>query len=175
MAYRSIVISGPIAAGTTTAAKTLAEKLNLEYHSAGDFFRQYMLDNNIPLYDKDQIPDELDQKIDRELTELAEKGRIVIDADYIGYFTRDISSVLKILLTCDQKVRIQRALTRIHTHTETPAEIKLREQGLDKKFRKLYANENFLDPKFFDLVIDTTNTDKEDVVKQILAAFNKQQ
>ena len=171
--YRSIAISGQIAAGSTTAAKTLSEKLGLGYHSAGDFFRKYLLDHNIPLYAKNQIPDELDRKIDEELTKLADDGGVVIEADYIGYFTRNIPHVLRVLLTCDEKVRIKRALLRKHTHTETEEEIKLRERGLDAKFRKLYADENFLDSKFFDLVIDTTNTPVGEVVEQISKKFRE--
>lgn len=171
MQYRTIAISGPIASGTTTAAKALAQKLHFEYRSAGDFFRQYALEHNIPLYDKSQIPDELDQKIDHELTELADKGGVVIDADYIGYFTRDMPHVLKVLLTCDKAERIRRATTRVTTHKETEEDVKKRQEGLDKKFRKLYADENFLDPKFFDLVIDTTDTPPDEVVETIVNRF----
>ncbi len=172
MSYRSIVISGQIAAGSSTAAKTLAEKLNLEYHSAGDFFRQYTLAHNIPLYDKSQIPDELDQQIDRELTKLADKGGVVVDADYIGYFTRNMPHVLKVLLTCEEKERVRRAVTRVHTHTETAEEVKKRQEEIVKKFHKIYSAKDFLDPKFFDLVIDTTNTNQEEVLKQISDAFS---
>lgn len=168
MAYRSIAISGPVASGTTTAAKNLAQKLNLEYHSAGDFFRKYMLDHNIPLYAKEKIPDELDRKIDKELTDLAASAKgVVIDAHYAGYFNRDDPAVLKVLLTCDQKERYLRATTRTHTHTETAEDVKKREEGLDKKFRKLYADEDYLNPQWFDLIIDTTHTKPEDVVEQI--------
>ena len=169
--YTSIAVSGPIAAGTTTTAKALAEKLNLRYESAGDFFRNYVLERNIPLHDKAQIPDELDREVDEKLTEMAKNGGVVIDGHYIGYFTPDMPHVLKVLLTCDYQTRIQRAIERSHTHTETEEEIKLREEGLDKKFRKLYADENFLDPKFFDLVIDTTKTDKDEVVEEITKKF----
>src|SRR5438128_2470645 len=153
MKYRSIAISGAVASGTSTAAKTLAEKLNLKYVSAGDFFREYALANNFPLYDKEKIPDELDKKMDEELTELAKKGGVIVDAHYIGYFTKDDPQVLKVLLTCDYEIRISRALSRSHTHQETEEEIKLREEGLDKKFHKLYADENYLNPEFFDLVV----------------------
>lgn len=171
MKYTSIAISGPIASGTTTTAKLLSQKLNLKFHSAGDFFRQYCLDHNIPLHDKSQIPDELDQKIDKELTELADKGGVVIDAHYLGYFTRNLPHVLKVLLKADEKTRITRALKRTHTHAETEVDIKKREEGLDKKFRKLYANVNFLDPKFFTLTIDTTNTSQNKVVNIISKEF----
>lgn len=169
--YKSIIISGPIASGTTTTARALSEKLSLAAISAGDFFRKYAIDHNIPLYDKEKIPDDLDRKIDGELTKLAQLGEVVIDSHYMGYFTRNMPEVLKVLLTCDYQTRITRALARIHTHIETEDDIKKREVGLDKKFRKLYAQENYLDPKFFDLVVDTTNTPIEEVVSKISEKF----
>lgn len=173
MKYTSIIISGPIASGTSTTAQALSQKLGLIYHSAGDFFRKYMLEHNIPLYDKTKIPDNLDEAIDKSLTDLAQNSPVVVDAHYIGYFTRDMPQVLKVLLTCDDQTRIARALARTHTHTETEEEIKKRESGLDAKFRKLYAEENYLDPKFFNLVVDTTNTTTEQVAAQILEKFKE--
>ena len=169
--YKSIVISGPIAAGSSTASKAVADKLGLEYRSAGDFFRNYMLKHNIPLYAKEKIPDEVEKKVDEELTELANNKTIIIDGLYTGYFARDMDHVLKVLLTCDENVRIKRALERIHTHKETAEDVKKRDAAHDAKFRKLYADENFLDPKFFDLVIDTTKTKSEEVANKILEEF----
>ena len=171
MLYKSIVISGQIAAGTSTAAKKVAQKLNLKYESAGDFFRKYALEHNIPLHDKTQIPDKLDREVDTKLTALAKGGGYAIDAHYLCYFTKDEPSVLRILLTCTNEERFKRALSRTHTHTETIEDIKKREEGLDAKFRKLYADENFLDPKFFDLVIDTTTAPEEEVAEKISKKF----
>ena len=171
MKYRSITLSGQIASGTSTAAKNIAQKLNLKYESAGDFFRKYALEHNIPLYDKAQIPDEVENTVDSKLTELAKSGGWVIDAHYLGYFTKDNPEVLKVLLTCDKQERFKRALNRTHTHIETIEDIKKRENGLDKKFRKLYANENFLNPKFFNLIIDSTHTSQKEVTSKIAGMF----
>ncbi len=166
--YRSIVISGPVASGTTTAAKALAAKFNLEYHGVGDFFRQYFLEKGIPLPDKDKVPDEVDRAIDRGLTNLlASDKRVIVDGLYFGYFTRNMPHVLKVLLTASEDVRIKRAIERKSTHKENAEDVKKRDRLHDVKFRKLYANENFLDPKFFDLVIDTTKTSQDEVVRQI--------
>ncbi len=173
MKYKSIAISGQIAAGTSTAAKSAAGNLNLKYESAGDFFRKYVLENNIPLYDKEQIPDKLDQEIDNKLASLAKTGGYSIDAHYIGYFTKDNPAVLRILLTCDDEVRFNRAQERTHTHIESVEDIKKREAGLDKKFRKLYADEDYLNPKFFDLTIDTTDKSKEDVAESIVKKYEE--
>ncbi|MDO8486747.1 MAG: cytidylate kinase family protein [Candidatus Curtissbacteria bacterium] len=171
--YTSIVISGPIASGTSTTAKALAEKLHLEYHSAGKIFRKYMLEHNLPLHDKASFPDQLDKGLDEKTINLVKNGGVVVDAHYAGYFTREMADALKVLLTCDYQERIKRALSRVHTHTETEEDIKKREEGLDAKFRKLYADENFLDPKFFDLTINTTQTPSEEVVESISQKFYK--
>ena len=172
MTYRSIVLSGPVAAGTTTAAKTLAAKLNLEYHSAGDFFRKYMQDHNIPLPNKEEIPDDVERDLDKNLADLLEsKKPIVVDGLYQAYFAKDMPHVLKVLLTADEDIRIKRAIERVHTHVETAEDVKKRDRAHDLKFRKLYADENFLDPKFFDLVIDTTNTSQEETAEKIVNRF----
>ena len=175
MKYRSIVISGPVASGTSTAAKALAKKLGLKYHSTGDYFRQYFLDHNIPLYAKEQIPDDVDRKIDEKFTKLAEsKKGVVIDSVYAGYFTRNMSHILRVLLTASQDQRTKRAVERTHTHKETAEDVKRRDRAHDLKFRKLYAKENCLNPKFFNLKIDTTNTPEEEVAKKISEEFKKE-
>lgn len=172
MKYRSIVISGPIASGSTTAAKMLSKLLKIPYKSAGDFFRKYMLENKIPLPQKEKIPDEVEKTIDSELTLLAKsKKPIIIDGLYIGYFTRNMPHVFKVLLTCDEKERIKRAILRTHTHKETEEDIKRRGKAHDKKFRKLYANEDFQNPEFFDLVVNTTSTSPEVVASTIVNKF----
>lgn len=170
MTYHSIAISGQIAAGTSTAAKNVSQKLNLKFESAGDFFRKYAIENDIPLYDKAQIPDNLDREMDKKLTALAKSGGWVIDGHYIGYFTKDDPTVLKVLLNCKDDERYKRALTRANPELKT--DVKKREEGLDKKFRKLYADENFLDPKYFNLVIDTTDIPQEETAQKIIDKFN---
>ena len=172
MKYRSIIISGPVASGTTTTAKALSEKLNLEFQSAGDYFRNYLLKHNIHISDIEKIPVEIDKKTDAQSSKLVEKSDgIVFDSLYLGYFCRNMPHVLKVLLTANEDIRIKRALARTHTHKETAQDVRKRDKAQDNKFRKLYADENFLDPKFFDLVIDTTNLKPEEVVQTIQNKF----
>src|SRR3989344_7109912 len=171
MSYRSIIISGPVASGSTTAAKLLNQKLKIPYKSAGDFFREYMIKNNIPLPQKEKIPDDVEKKIDEELTQLANNKSIIIDGLYTGYFARKNPQVLKVLVTCNEEERIKRALSRTHTHKETAEDVKKRDRAHDVKFRKLYASENFLDPTFFDLVIDTSNNTQEQSAQKIIDKF----
>ena len=168
--YKSITISGPIASGTTTAAKTLAQKLNLEYHSAGEFFRKYMKGHNIPLPNKEEIPDDVEQGHDQKLTELlASEKPVVVDGLYSGYFARNMDHVLKVLITANEETRIKRAQDR--SEGETAEDVRRRDAAHNAKFRKLYSDENFLDPKFFDLAIDNTNLEAEETIEKITERF----
>lgn len=174
MKYKNIVISGSIGSGTSTLAKKLAEKLVWEHHSTGDFFRSYHLEHKIPLWNSAEIPVELDKKIDNYIfEELRDKEHLVIDSHYAAWFARDLKDVFKVLLTCDIEEVIERVTTRRHTHKETEEEVLERIKQLDHKFRKLYAEENYLDPKYYDLIIDTTGSTPEVTLQKTLVDLSK--
>src|SRR3989344_5175564 len=168
MNYCSITLSGPVAAGTTTAAKILAQKLNLKYHSAGEFFRKYSKDHNIPLPNKEEIPDNVERSLDEELKALlTSKKPVVVDGLYAGYFARNMQHVLKVKLTADENIRIKRALER--NQQETAENVNRRDKAHDTKFRRLYADDDFLNPKFFNLVIDNTKITTQEIVAKIIS------
>lgn len=169
MIYRNIVVSGDIGTGTTTLAKSLAEKLNFKYTSTGDFFRSYAKEHDIPLWDKAAVPDDIDRKIDTQFTKSLENDAgIVVDSHYAGWFTRNMRDVFKILLVCDKKTAEERIINRDHTHKENSHEVHKRREGIVAKFKKLYSNENHEDPKYFNLVLETTTSTPEETLNQVL-------
>ena len=169
--FKNIVVSGDVGTGTTTLAKNLATKLGWQYISAGDFFRDWHKKHNIPLWNKEAIPDELDRKIDYEFFEKTKKdSHIVFDSHYGGWFARNLKGIFRILLTCDKSAATQRIIDRQHTHKETPQEIEKRRKQLRRKFKKLYSSDDYEDPKYFNLIIDTTTTDIEETIS---TAINK--
>ncbi|HSX58219.1 MAG TPA: AAA family ATPase [Candidatus Saccharimonadales bacterium] len=167
MKFRNIVVAGDVGTGTSTLAHSLADKFGWKYIAAGDFFRNYAKEHNIPLWNKEAIPDDFDKEVDDQLTnKLKEESGWVVDSHYAGWFLREDPQVFRILLTCDRKVATQRMQQRDHTHEETSEEIEKRRAGLYAKFKKLYSDDNYEDPKFYDLVIDTTNTTAEETLNQ---------
>ncbi|OGY31804.1 MAG: hypothetical protein A3A57_02840 [Candidatus Woykebacteria bacterium RIFCSPLOWO2_01_FULL_41_12] len=171
--YKNIVVSGNVGTGTSTLAKGLTEKLAWRYISAGDFFRDYFKNHNIPLWDKSKIPDDLDKKIDLDYFEKMKKeSNIVFDSHYGGWFARDLPDVFKIVLICDKKEATKRIIEREHTHKERPEEVEKRRIQLKKKFRKLYSNDDYEDPKFFDIVIDTGSSSAEETLEKVYQAFS---
>ena len=168
------MVSGDIGTGTSTLAKNLAVKLGWEHHSTGDFFRAYHLEHSIPLWNASAIPAELDKQIDNYIFEqLCDKEHLVLDSHYAAWFARDLKNVFKILLTCDIEEVVRRVTTRTHTHKETENEVLERIKQLDHKFRKLYAEESYLEPKYFDLIIDTTSSTPEKTLTKALSAIEK--
>jgi cytidylate kinase len=166
MQYRNIIICGNVGTGTSTLGKALAENLGWKYLSAGDFFREYHKEHSIPLWDKAAIPDELERKIDSEFLEkIKNESNYIFDAHYAGWFARDIKDAFKILLVCDKETATQRILAREHTHQESPQEIETRRVQLRDKFHKLYSPDDYEDPKWFDLVIDTTTNNSGKTVE----------
>ncbi len=171
MKFRNIVVAGDVGTGTTTLATSLAQKLNWKFISTGDFFRSYARENNIELWDKDSVPDEVDRRIDQKFLEvMTTESGYIFDTHYGAYFTRKMGDVFKILLTCDRKIATERMLERAHTHQETAEEIEKRRAGLYEKFKKLYSEENYEDPAIYDLVIDTTNSTPEETLSRALEA-----
>lgn len=172
--YKHIVVSGNVGTGTSTLAKALAKRLGWRYISAGDFFREYSKKHNIPLWNKSKIPDALDKKIDLEfLNKMKNENHIVFDSHYGGWFARNLPDVFKILLICNKEKATKRIIDREHTHKETPEEIEKRRQQLRLKFKKLYSDENYEDPKIFNVVIDTGKSSIEETFQKALEEISR--
>ena len=87
-----------------------------------------------------------------------------------GLMAEDRTDVLRILLVCDDTVRIQRYCMREDTDPENAYEdITDRERNLFKKLSEIYKRNDFLDKNKYDLVIDTTNLTEDEVFDRVIA------
>ena len=171
--YRNLIVCGDVVSVQTTLSRGLAKKLDWEFFSAGEFFRQYSRENNIPLWDKSKVPDDVEREVDSNFfNKILKEKHLIFDTHYGAWFARNLDHVFRILLICNKDVATQRLLDRKHTHRETPGEIEERRRQFHEKFKKLYGDNNYEDPKYFHLVIDTTVTGEEDSLSQALRAFN---
>ena len=169
MKYRNIIISGDVGTGTSTLAKGLATELRWKLVSVGDFFRKWHKKNNIPLWNKLSIPVKIELEADKKYRGIIEREKnVVLDGHYLGWFAKDLDDIFRILLTADKKVTTKRVLDREHTHKEKPEEITERRRQLREKFKKLYTNDDYEDPKIYDLVIDTTETGEKETLQRAL-------
>ncbi len=161
--YRAITISGKIAVGTTTLAKGLRDTLGWEYFNTGAMQREYdrlhnRNENAVGALsrgdDREREMEALTKKI------LTEKENIIYEAWLSGYVAQGIERVLKVLVICSEYgVRVDRVVNREKiTVEEAKAWMKSREEENIPTWHRLYGEQDFWDPKMFDVVVDTYKT-----------------
>lgn len=158
--YRNITVSGRIATGTTTLAKNLQQILGWEYVNTGALQRQYDREHGVNENEHGALlrPDDHEREMEAFAKKtLTEKKHVVYEAWLSGFVARDIAGVFKILVICsDESVRIDRVLNRDEVSVEQAKQfIHTRETENITKWKSLYGDYDFWDPKFYDLVIDT--------------------
>lgn len=172
MKYRNITISGLICTGTTTLSKQLVEKLGWERHSTGELFRKYTKERRIPLELASQRPDQHEREVDKMVQEILKNNQHQIMEGWLtGFLAKDLPDVFKILLVCDEALRIDRLVNRENLSVEEAKELlETREKENLGKWTRLYGND-FWNPTKYDLVIDTYANSKEETLKKSLDAL----
>ncbi|KXK11939.1 MAG: Cytidylate kinase [Microgenomates bacterium OLB23] len=170
MKYSHITIAGRICTGKSTVRKYLQDTLGWEGFSTGEIFREYIKEHNLQLErveEQDRIGREVDASIQKRLRE---ENNLVIDTWINGVLSTSLPTVCKVLLVCDDTVRIQRFMEREGvTKQEASRRIDNRESALLTKLSSMYNIDDILDPKHYNIVIDTTNLSINEIGDQIIA------
>lgn len=170
MKYRVIAISGKICTGKSSLFKDLCQKLGWESYSASQFFRGWCLKRNLPLFAAHLRPDKLTREVDQEMKDALLGGEKLIAEGWLAGFTaQDIPQVLKILLTCEDRERAKRFAQREKISlAKAHQEIQKREANLFQKWKRVYGRQDFLAPKLYDLVIETSHFSPKEVLNLVL-------
>ncbi|MBI5465205.1 cytidylate kinase family protein [Candidatus Gottesmanbacteria bacterium] len=185
--YQSIAISGKPGVGRTTLLNNLKKvlaPLGWKFFSGGEWSRQYAIEYGLhdPNDQKHHLATVYDEKIDYQIDiapreKLETEEKYVVESWIAGFNMRGLPQVLKILLICDDALRVDRIVNRDMVTVEEAKEyIKNREKANLKKWAKLYqvSKTDFWDPKYYDLVINTYShapTETLDIVLQALGYY----
>lgn len=174
MKYKNIAISGDIGTGKSTLARLLSEKLNWKYVSAGNYFRDWYKSKGMDVSKVYGIPEEEDRKIEADFKkEMAEKEGVVFESRLAGWLAQDYPETLKVLCTVENREAYKRVAKRDSVTEEEAEKLSIqRAKDLVDKFNKLYGVSDFLDEKYFDLVIDTTSLTPDKVLEKVLEQLN---
>jgi len=172
---RIITISGRIASGSTTLAKLLAQKLNWKHVEGGEIFWEAVRGKlGLDPKDTNLRPDEEDVLFDKQLEKmLREDKQIVLETKLAGFNAQGIDNIFKILVVCEENgedhvdIRIDRLINREGLSVaDAKEEVLTREKNDLEKWRKLYASNDpnwvYFDKKYYDLVINSFDHNKED-------------
>jgi len=191
--YRNVTVSGKICSGTTTLSGLLEKEFGWKHWSAGEFFRDYCKKHNLDLEMASDRSDELSKKVDYGMKEsLEKKEKQIIEGWLSGFVAQGVKGVLKVLLICDDGLRIDRLVNRERMGVnEAKEKIKTREYENAKKWTRVYKKEwslwipkdkqevktkegwfDFWHPSLYDLVIDTYSNSREETLNLVLKELN---
>lgn len=180
--YSSLAISGQPGTGRSTLLnnlKTHLQPLGWEFFSGGEWSRKYAIENgthkadDLSHHKATDYGDEIDQKIDVAMrNKLADpNAHMAIESWIAGWNMRGFSHVLKILLVCDEALRIDRVVNRDQLAVDAAKKhLEDREKENLTKWSRIHKTNaaDFWDPKLYDLVIDTYKFSREETLNKVL-------
>lgn len=186
--YSSLAISGQPGTGRSTLLNNLKvylQPLGWEFFSGGEWSRTYAIENGMHKADDlshhkaTDYGDEIDFQIDVAMrNKLADPSvHMAVESWIAGWNMRGFPHVLKILLLCDEALRIDRVVNRDHlTVEETKKHLEDREKENLTKWSRIHKTNatDFWDPKAYDLVIDTYKYSREETLEKVLEKLGVQ-
>lgn len=170
-----VTISGKAGSGKSTVAKLLSEKLKLKHYSIGDLMRAMASDKGISLIELNKLAEHnksIDLELDNRLKELRKaKDNFVVDGRLAAFFIPNAQ--VRVFLDTNDKIRAERILKDRREHeksndlNEMVKKIQEREKSEKKRYQQYYGVD-YLDKKLYNLLIDTTELNPNDVVEKII-------
>lgn len=183
--YASVAISGRPGAGRSTLLKNLRPivvPLGWESFSGGDWARQFAIKNgahradDVKHHKATDYGEDIDHQIDLALREkLSDPDtHVAVESWIAGWNMRGLAHVLKVLLMCDDALRIDRVVNRDNLTVEAAKEhLRDREEANLAKWSRMYKvpQSDFWDPKYYDLVINTYSHGPAETLDLVLQAL----
>lgn len=173
MKFHNIALSGQAGVGKTTLSKNLVNTLGWEYVSVGKIQREYDVSQGLLEYDHGTIvnTDEHEREIDAMTQDmLTHKKNVIYEAWLAGFIARNIPKTLRVLLLCSNfGIRVDRISNRDDLSAkEAKHFIQIRQRQNIIKWKHLYGDYDFWDPKYFHVVIDTAKSGRLETLGIVL-------
>lgn len=180
MAKRKIIsMAGDLGSGKSTVANMICEKLFYPIHKNGDYFRKLGMEMGMSVTEFNEYVKahpEIDNEIENSARKAADENEeLIIDAR-LGWYA--VPESFKVYLTVDINEAARRAFNdpkrkeseKFETIEEQKEDLEKRFNLENERYFKLYGIHKE-DKSNYDLVLDTTNLTKEEVVEKVLKAY----
>lgn len=181
-----ITIAGKLGSGKSTTAKMIADMLNYEHRSTGDFFRSMAIERGLSTVELNKLAEtdmSIDKEVDSKNLEIGNMRNVVLDSRLGFYFIPDS---FKVFLELNPTIAAKRILedkkNNLNRHNETSSSFDTEEQILNSilerllmeknRYKEIYGIEDNMSHKNFDLIINTENISPEKVSQKIVEEYN---
>ena len=174
-----ITVGGYPGSGKSTLCKLLISRYltNYTYSYTGQIFRDMAAEKNMSIeefYKQMASDPEGERAIDQRQAELMRSEEYLVVDGRMAAFQSTHFDMCKVLLTVDLEEgarRIQSRENKGKSLGQTLKEMKSRMEDERMRYRNLYRIEDFLDPKHYNLVLDTTKTNAEEIAWQLFRSL----
>lgn len=170
-----ITIDGPSGSGKGTLAEFIADKLDLKYYSAGDFFRQIAAEKDLTVEELSEKADkEVDVDVDRRTLEKGLNENCVIESRIASKVLGDHSD-FRIYTTADLEERARRVREDLENREneeggkdikEVKEKIWKRDEDNNQRYQNYYGI-NMWKSDIYNLIIDNTNLSIEEQAQKV--------
>ncbi|ABR56704.1 cytidylate kinase, putative [Methanococcus aeolicus Nankai-3] len=156
-----ITIGGLPGTGTTTIAKLISEKYNLNHVCAGFIFRDMAKEMGMGLQEFSKYAEEnpnIDHEIDRKQVELAKEGNIVLEGRLATWMLKknSVEPTISIWLRAPSMVRCERISERECEDINTALNKMINRENSEKKRYKELYDINIDDLSIYDIIINSS-------------------
>ncbi|MGC8644770.1 MAG: (d)CMP kinase [Thermoplasmata archaeon] len=174
-----ITISGPPGSGKTTVAEKVSSRLSMELVVGGKIFREWAERMEVSLSEFGSMAEEQD-RIDRSmddylLTILREKEDVIVESRLAGWLCYlNAIPAFKVFIDASEEARIARIIGSLDLRPgeksdDVRAATRERERSEAERYRKYYGID-YGDTSIYDLVVDSTEKNADEVAEVIVAA-----
>jgi cytidylate kinase len=168
---RSVVtIGGPPGSGKSTAGRLVAERLGLEYRSAGEVFRAEARRRGLTVEEFNRYAEdhpEVDRDLDQAMQSSATPGRLLEGRVQGALCRRNGVAVHYVLVTATVEERVRRLASRDgQSLAEARERLRTREESELRRYRRDYGID--LEREAGDLSVDSTSLGPAEVASAIV-------
>ncbi len=170
-----IALAGQLGAGCTEVAEIIVRKTGIKMFNSEAFIRKFVADSAMKFSNFEEYISSGEIRIDRIIEGLVLdtvnlESRVIVEGRS-AFFLLKKEGIFKVLLVADDKFRTSRIAERRGIPLEeAEEEIKHSDEERGNLVKRFYGL-NWLDPKNYHLVINTSFKKMEDVAETVLAAY----
>lgn len=164
-----IRVSGKLGSGKTTLCVKLARRLDYRYFYAGGEMRKFAEERGMPIeefYVLLEADPDLEKSIDERQVQLMSQDNVVAEGR-MAPFLPCRHRIINLFIDVNEDEGAKRILGRPENKGRTLEDVKQRTcqryATERERYKNLYGIEDYLDKRHFDIVIDTTEIESEEV------------
>ena len=172
-----ITISGTPGSGKSTVGQLLKEKLSMNYIYSGKIFREKAKKYKMTLEEFGiycEKNEDIDKELDEKQLKILKKGDVILEGRLSGWIAKKNNiKAFKIMINADLDIRIKRIIKREYgIYSKRLKEVLKREKSEEKRYKKYY-NIDIKDTSIYDLIIDSTNKNPNELIDIIIQEIKK--